>query len=326
MALNRDEPPVGKEFQKERKEEDFLKHFNQILQPHHDEEYAELEETMPTLHVIGVPRSGTTLMTQLLATSLDIGYINNLIATFWSAPLYGIRLSKKLIDQPTSNFSATYGRTSGITEPHEFGYFWSKLLDYRNMVQKTPEEAARIDWNHVAKVLNNINQQFGKPTVYKSFLVGWHIREIQQVMPKSLFIYLKRDPIQNAISIYEMRMNLFGTADVWNSLLPQEHEALKALSIPEQVAGQVHFVNKALREQVEMAAPGTVVEVSYEELCEHPGREIEKIKQLALSHGHEFHDDVELPGFKARLKDIDSNPIYQEIAAATRKFAGNSHV
>ena len=81
MALNRDEPPVGKEFQKERKEEDFLKYFNQILQPHHDEEYAELEETMPTLHVIGVPRSGTTLMTQLLATSLDIGYINNLIAS-----------------------------------------------------------------------------------------------------------------------------------------------------------------------------------------------------------------------------------------------------
>ena len=324
MALNRDEPSVLGKHQKERKQEDFLKHLNEMLQVHHDEELLNQEETVPTLHVIGAPRSGTTLMTQLLATSLDVGYINNLIAAFWSVPLYGIRLSKKLLnDKQDSSFSAQYGRTTGISEPHEFGYFWSKLLDYRNMIPKTESEASRIDWNNVAKVLKNINHEFGVPTVYKSFLLGLHIREIQKVMPKSIFIFLNRDPVQNAISVYEMRLNLFGRADEWNSLLPKEYEELKSRPIPEQVAGQVHYVNEVFKRQTSYALPNTVINVSYEQLCKNPADEIEKIISLTKKHGYEFADDFKRPkDFQLRYKDISSNPVYQEIAAATEKFAG----
>jgi hypothetical protein len=44
--------------------------------------------------VLGVPRSGTTLTSQLLAYCLDAGYVNNAAARFWLAPVHGIRLAR----------------------------------------------------------------------------------------------------------------------------------------------------------------------------------------------------------------------------------------
>ena len=69
-------------FRKDAAEEFFLDDLNQRLAAAHDQELVERPELFPTLHVVGPPRSGTTLLMQLLAAHLEVGYINNLIAAF----------------------------------------------------------------------------------------------------------------------------------------------------------------------------------------------------------------------------------------------------
>src|SRR5688572_30011389 len=59
-----------------------------------DEAVADSSSQLPVVYIVGAPRSGTTLVSQLLAKYLDVGYINNLIARFWMRPLAGIRLSE----------------------------------------------------------------------------------------------------------------------------------------------------------------------------------------------------------------------------------------
>ena len=88
--------PLAAGFRKDPAEESFLDDLNLRLATFHDAEVTEQPEHFPTLHVVGPPRSGTTLLMQLLAAHLEVGYINNLIASFWRVPLYGIRLSKKV--------------------------------------------------------------------------------------------------------------------------------------------------------------------------------------------------------------------------------------
>ncbi len=117
----RKDPELAPEYKKDPAEEAFLERLNNILAPYQEEDYQDLEEIYPTLHIIGAPRSGTTLMSQLISSHLNIGYINNLIAAFWQAPVYGIRLSKKLIPPGvSSSFRSSFGRTTYIHEPHEF--------------------------------------------------------------------------------------------------------------------------------------------------------------------------------------------------------------
>ena len=79
----------------------------------------------PIVFIIGLHRSGTTLLNQILAHTSNYGYINNIIARFWRAPVFGIQLSKQLIGEEREiNFNSNYGKTNHISGPHEFSFFW----------------------------------------------------------------------------------------------------------------------------------------------------------------------------------------------------------
>ena len=45
------------------------------------------DPSVPLLFIVGVPRSGTTLLYQLMCTHLDVGYVSNAMARWWMAPI-----------------------------------------------------------------------------------------------------------------------------------------------------------------------------------------------------------------------------------------------
>src|SRR5215831_17612554 len=110
--MRNEDSPVGR-YRKDPSAERFIAHLNATLRAAHDAELADLPAGEPIIHVVGVPRSGTTLAMQLLSCAYEIGYVDNLAATFWQAPLYGIRLSRKLLGRKSSAFNSDFGRTSG---------------------------------------------------------------------------------------------------------------------------------------------------------------------------------------------------------------------
>lgn len=272
------EPQVTSEYRKDSQDEAFLERLNNILEPYQEEEYKDTGERYPTLHVVGAPRSGTTLLMQLLAAHTNIGYINNLIAAFWRAPTYGIQLSKKLIPSGmTSSYSSNFGRTHGVSEPHEFGYFWSSLLSYKNMREPDAESKWSIDWNRVRMILNNMVYAFSGPIVFKSFLLGWHMERMQKTMPETCWVRIKRDPVQNALSILDLRQKMLGTQEGWASLKPKEYKWLKNEPYWRQVAGQVYFLEKSHTEQLLNLPQDKILDITYEELCNDPHRIMEKV-------------------------------------------------
>ena len=88
-------------------------------------------EQLPILYIVGVPRSGTTLLSQLVSRYCPVGYINNLIARCWLRPSVGIALSRCLFGDRAREgitFHSSYGATQEVVGPHEFGYFWRHWL------------------------------------------------------------------------------------------------------------------------------------------------------------------------------------------------------
>jgi len=276
--VKRIEPKVTKEFQKNPDTESFLEKLNKILEPHQEEEYIPgLPEQYPIIHVIGVPRSGTTLLMQLFASHTDIGYINNLIAAFWRAPIYGIKLSRHLIpNRKISSYQSRFGRTNDIYEPHEYGYFWAELLEYREMLEQSGKS---VNWQRVRLLLTNISHTFNKPVVFKSFLLGWHVLDVQKIMPKTVWVHVWRDPIQNALSLLEMRRKFLGSVERWASIKPKEYHWLKEKPYWVQVAGQVYFLEKRYRAQIRQLPRQQWLSIRYEQLCSSPGAFLRQMKQ-----------------------------------------------
>ncbi|MFQ5426845.1 MAG: sulfotransferase, partial [Gaiellales bacterium] len=242
------DPQLAPAFAKDPAEERLLDHLNAILAPYEEEDYLDLEERFPTLHLVGVPRSGTTLLHQAVVSGLEIGYVNNLVAAFWRAPVYGIRLSRKLgIDPSSSSFDSRYGRTRGVGEPHEFGYFWNAHLGYADLSEQPLEHEASIDFAHLARVLRNMAEANGGPMVFKPMLLIWHLEAIRREMPRSCFVWIQRDQRATALSLLGMRRSVFGSVNAWASLRPRISADVPLDTPARQVVAQVLLLDRAIQ-------------------------------------------------------------------------------
>lgn len=303
--------PVGK-YSKDMTQESFLERLNSQLEAQNDAEYRDTDEIFPTLQILGVPRSGTTLLSQLVSAHLDVGYIDHLVAAFWRAPLYGIRLSQQLLDglRPTG-YRSEFGRTEAIHEPHEFGYFWLELLGHQTLAQ-SEAAGAQIDWARVRRVITNMCDEFSRPIAFKSFLLTWHMLEFQRVLPRTCFVWVKRDPLETAMSILRFREGFGGNRDTWVSMKPLAYDHLKQLPRAEQVAGQVYEIDATISFNAAAAAKGTVLEVDYARLCREPAAVLGDCRELLSRNGFKPNfigqppDRFDMPAVDASDADFEA--------------------
>jgi hypothetical protein len=263
------------EYHKNSQDEDFLLELNRALQSRELALYGDYNIEHPFIFVFGLPRSGTTLITQLIAYSLDVGYINNLIARFWLAPVHGTRLSKNILGNlKGTSFQSDYARTSELADIHEFGYFWRFWLQKETFADiiHVKEREKSIDWSGLKKALSNVQHEFQKPMVFKNIFGSYHLQKLSDELGKVLYVYIERDPLDVAISILNARKKYYSDLNRWWSYTPVEYDRIKDLDYWEQIAGQIYFLSRYY-ERVIGESPGIhVIHVAYRELCAHPGK------------------------------------------------------
>ena len=326
--LPRDDPEFADEFAKDRAGEELLATLNAALAPVEVETYRELPETHPTLHVVGVPRSGTTLLYQVVAAGLEIGYVNNLVAAFWRAPVLGIRLSGKLgLDRFESSFDSRFGRTRGVGEPHEFGYFWNHHLRYPGLYGLPEEHGDAIDWDLLRTVIVNMAHWNRGPIAFKPMLLTWHLERIAREMPRTCFVWIRRDLHTTALSLLEMRASLFGSYEAWASLRPFGPGWLAGEPPWRQVAAQVVVLERTLEAAAAALGPGRVLELTYEELCADPRGALERVRALLASHGFEpALRELAVSSFEPRRRDPLEDEFGMRVDEAIEDFRASSPV
>lgn len=277
------DPPLSAAFAKDPADEALVAQLNATLAPLEDEGYRDLPETRPTLHIVGAPRSGTTLLYQVIAAALEVGYIDNLTATFWRAPVTGMRLARKVGVAPSTGFGSDFGRTAGVGEPHEFGYFWNHHLAYPDLCERDAGHEARIDWDRLRRVIINLAAARGAPIVFKPMLLIWHMEAMVRAMPRTCYVWIHRDPRDTALSLLRMRQAVRGSIDEWASLQP--HLARGESDPYRQVAAQVLLLERTIAAAAERLGPATVLPVRYERLCAEPNAVIGEIRAMMGAKG-----------------------------------------
>lgn len=303
------------DYVKDPDDENFLLTLNQILQKEEIKFYKELPIDYPFIFVFGLPRSGTTLLTQFIAHSFDIAYINNLMARFWLAPLFGIRLSKNVISKKYTNYSSDYARTADISDIHEFGYFWRYWLKKEKITGITEYEKIEktVDWEMLRKILSNMQYEFNKPLVFKNIFGSYHIQKICKILDKVLFVYIERDELDVAISILNARKKYYNNLNTWWSYMPPEYDRIKDLDYMEQIAGQIFYLKEFYHKEIEKNKK-YILKIDYRELCENP-YDISKIINnfIDQSYHHKLNLSENIPqNFPFRT--------YTDEAALKKKF------
>ena len=254
-------------------ENEVLERLNSFIIPLEEELTAQYHSPkLPVVFIIGVPRSGTTLVAQWLINHYKVGYINNLIAKFWQAPMVGASLYKAIQPDFFASkvaYQSKIGFTKEIEGPHEFGYFWKRWFSYGDTHQLTMEDYKKINQQRLRQEIAALEAVFQHPVFFKNpAALSLHMDFLSKCLPTSLFIIVERDPHFNAQSLYQQRITQSGSPDQWFSVKPKEYQQLKNLGPHEQVAGQVYYTLKKIKEDIKLLDKHRHITVSYEAFCQ----------------------------------------------------------
>ena len=261
--------------------EKFLDLMNETLREIEPKLRTVQKKPLPLLFVMGVMRSGTTLLTQILSSCLNIAIINNLVARFWLAPVTGIRLSKALFgDKRKISFDSDFGKTADLSEPHEFSYFWHHWLKMEEIPPYYPDSVQdKIDWDGLKLTLRNMAAEFDRPLLMKASDVGYHIEKFQKVFPEAIFILIRRDLADIALSLQKGRVQYYGDKNIWLGSYPVEYEEIKDLKGMDQIAAQVFYLDQMFESGIKRIPSSRVVSTTYEEVCKNPNEIVDTVEK-----------------------------------------------
>ncbi len=251
----------------------------------------------PVFFVIGPPRSGTTLMGQSLMTSSVFAYISNFLAKFWKAPILGAKIESFLDlrkKKNSSSFQSTYGRTEGLLEPHEFGYFWDRWFDRGQSTHSlTKNELTNIDETKLKKSVGGIEQEFQLPVLFlNNTWCTYQMSYLDDIFQLPFFIICTRRPLYCSQSMLQGRKELKGNKKKWWSMKPKQYLELKKLPWWEQISGQIYYTVEEIQKAVEHISPERYKEVPYETFCRNPHDIIHSILEKSKLN-KKFSPDLE---------------------------------
>jgi LPS sulfotransferase NodH len=244
----------------------------------------------PPVFLVGAPRSGSTLLFQVLVNCLDVAYTSNLAGLFYHSLYLGTRVHRWAYgDAPFNRFESRHGRTSGLAEPAECGKFWYRWFPTdRHFVGGADVDMARM--TGLRETFAAIARSTGTPMFVKNLNCGQRLQVLRQVLPEALIVFVRRDPLETAASILDGRMQANGDKEAWWSVMPRNIASLRRLPYPEQVARQVYELEAQIRNDMAYFPPRQRTQVHYDDLCADPTGTVDRVREFLARNGARVRD------------------------------------
>ena len=270
----------------------------------------------PPVFIVGAPRSGSTLLYQLLVEVLDVGYLSNRHCRLWGSPA----LVERFVPPKRSSshtYESIHGRTTGAGAPSECGEYWYRYFRRRpHHVSLAEADPARL--RALRASVRRFGAAAGRPLLFKNLYCTLRLEPIAAALPEAAFILIRRDVVDNAHSILEARKRIHGDYAVWWSTEPPEIERLRTLPAEQQAVEQVRMV-EAAAERTRAAGPERFLELRYEDLCANPRSAVDEIEAFLEGIGIPVSRRGIAPEkFKRRASNRIDSPLYERLVAYAR--------
>lgn len=290
-----------------------------IFEKHAVKKHASQGTKYSPVFVIGTPRSGSTVLYQLITHYLDMLYVNNFINLAREAPFIGFLFNQCLFNRKQHNsFNSKYGNTTkdGLIAPNE-GLFWYKWLpkDRHFVLESELTEKQKQDFKDS---FNAIMNKYRKPLLIKNLSFSLRLKLIKELFPKAKIIYLKRDNIEAIQSVINAKISIYGKINNnWWSLKPPNYKKLLELQPIEQVVKQIYYIEKQIYNDLKLFDKRNILEIHYDDLNDYE-KIIDQIKELV---GCDYLKASKLvPKIDIVKKKKVSDKIYNEILYEINKL------
>ena len=231
--------------------------------------------------IIGAPRTGSTILYQLITSLLDVSYLDNLANMARYNPYMGLGFSSRHFkDQAHRSYSSNFGNTlgDGLHAPAEALFFYKWFPKDRHYT--VPADLTQDQLTAFRKTINALVDRYNKPLVLKNLSFSLRLQVLKQALPDAKYIVVNRDPLYTAQSlILAMRKNNAPGNKVWG-ILPKESAQLEGLETFEMVVRQIYFIEKQIHEDLKQIPEDHILYIDYEKLGTGPEKIMDSIISL----------------------------------------------
>lgn len=279
----------------------------------------------PIIFIVGAPRSGTTLLSQLLIARYRIGYVSNLVARFWKAPYLGLLLMQNIREAGRSldvDVSSDHGFTTGYEGPHEFGYFWRRWFDYQDSHWLSDEQIAAIDAKALSQETAAMQSVDGSPFLFKNLVCSFQVKFLARTLPSAVFVHCQREPIFVAQSLLKCRERHCNDLEEWFSVKPRAYPELRNRPYPDQIAGQIFHTRRHIEKAFAELDDNRVCHIRYESLVENPLDDLDDIAETVRYQDGTMktRDDFSTPALQSTNRFTVSPGVLDRLEASCRQF------
>jgi hypothetical protein len=221
------------------------------------------------IFIVGAPRSGTTLLYQLMTYHYRLIYFSNISSVFIKSPILFSFLTKKLFKPyQDKKLTSNYGLMKGIWAPSEAG----KIFQY--FFYKKNDERIK---NSIVK----LSSVYNAPFIAKNLRINSQLEYIHHLFPDAIFIYMQRDIQFNAqsllIGVLEKNTDIIGN-------ITKDEQRSRVLNSSknenfEQVVDDIDKIDSSITSFFNTPEVNGIT-INYDDLCSDYEKELSKIEHL----------------------------------------------
>jgi len=236
------------------------------------------DEKYPIYFIIAQPRGASSLLQQLLSSNLNIGYISNFLAKFYKSPIFGLELEKDVVDKNyKSSFLSSYGNTSGLNEPHEWGWFFKEHLDLEGAKHYTDKE----EFNGLKSNLLAVTNIKKSPLLIDNIYAMSNILKFKKDFKNIKIINMTRDLYFISNSIINARISRYSDINEFYGHRPRNIEEILKIQNPiEQIVYQVKSIQNEIDEILENFDNKDIINIDYEDIYKDSFGVVEKFRKF----------------------------------------------
>ncbi len=229
----------------------------------------------PPIMVVGIHRTGSTFVSQVLADALPYVPIGNVNAIFSRSCYYAHKFLNIFRSGRKSNIMKNYyGISKGffaIGDCYEYWDQWFGPIHYFRPKQLPYEKMDALRANFAC-----LEKAYGQPIICKNNRNSLLIDYFHQCFPDATFVMVERDAADVVRSTIRASEDFFNGKSLWG-LMRNDYDHLDYSNLMEAASDQYIKVDQMMRKQLAEVPKERIVMVQYEDFCADPLSAVQRV-------------------------------------------------
>lgn len=237
---------------------------------------ARQKEGLKPIWIIGAPRSGTTLMYQIMCMAFKGSYLSNRVAKRYRIALI-MRTIERIVfdlDRVPKSFESNYGRTIAPGSPHEGGQFFYEFFPKEEPYCEDLNPVMKNKFKKAVSFITSPRKIFISKNTYHSL----RIKALKTAFPNSRFIWVTRNKTETIHSIIHARHKNGIPNEEWWSVKPKGWQQENKRNEIEKIIWQVEEIESVIEKSLVESA-SIFLKIDYEEICNNPRKLLNHISE-----------------------------------------------